>query len=535
MSALFWVFLFELVAQLYAADFPASLAAGVLGAINETPADVVFVVNAQQWSAATPANLRCAGCHKEFTNNGNLANHIAHSLQCSAAQMPPIQFRSRKRRVAYTFREKRKVLLAVDHYRSQGHINAVKMVSEKEDIPVSDISKWGKDRARIFRLSITRHMGGRKRERYFTGKFHTQECALYLRFCWRREHLKLRVGRKWLRRQMKKLLDRDGIHNPRGLGDSWAGNFCKRWGITSQCKTNTKTTTIAERLPSIRNFHRWLIYGLQRSEPQRDPKYGRFPPHRMYHMDQVPLGFVPCGTKRTLNRKGARCQLANPAGTDSKRFCSLQVTICADPTNQIVPIEIIFGKNSGERLSEEEEQFYAALPRDHMRIRWQPKAWADEEIMIDYMLDFRKDTIAQGEVLLGMDNHGSQRTMVVETLNELLEVIPAYTPANSTDCTSPVDHHVGAKIKDLINDMFEEEYAQHYIDWNKSPKAGGLSLSAKRMLMVKWTSLAWTTIKRDYHELLKMAFVRTGFLVAKDGSENDQIKLWKDGLGQYTF
>jgi hypothetical protein len=50
----------------------------------------------------------------------------------------------------------------------------------------------------------------------------------------------------------------------------------------SACRTNNHKESVEERLPAIRNFHRWLIYGLQRSAPQRCPKYGR-----MYHMDQV--------------------------------------------------------------------------------------------------------------------------------------------------------------------------------------------------------------------------------------------------------
>ena len=67
-----------------------------------------------------------------------------------------------------------------------------------------------------------------------------------------------------------------------------------------------------------------------------------------------------------------------------------------------------------------------------------------------------------GEVLLGRDNHGSQRTPACETFMELFRIVAAFTPANCTDCYSPVDHHVGKLLKELINKMYEAEYDKNY-------------------------------------------------------------------------
>ena len=141
---------------------------------------------------------------------------------------------------------------------------------------------------------------------------------------------------------MADLLRQNGVDRGQfNCSNGWCIRFCRRWGITAQCRTNGKATTVLERLPQIRSFHQWLIYGLQRSSPQRCPKYGRFPPHRMFHMDQVPLAFVTVSSK-TLNAKGRRCVLAVPSGADMKRYCTLQVTICAQPDQQLMPLEIIF-------------------------------------------------------------------------------------------------------------------------------------------------------------------------------------------------
>ena len=223
--------------------------------------------------------------------------------------------------------------------------------------------------------------------------------------------------------------------------------------------------------------------------------------------------------------------MADPHGTDSKRFCTLQVTICAQPDANPCKLEIIF-KGKGKRLSEREKAAYAALP--NITVRWQEKAWADEGIMLDYLADFREATMHLGEVLLGMDNHGSQRTPNCEIFMELYHIHAAYTPANCTDCCSPVDHHVGKTLKELINNMYSDCYDNNWKQWNEAPANGGLSKEDKRILLAQWASASWTKLTKEYDHLLRMAFVETGFLVAMDGSEDKLIELWKGGKGQYT-
>jgi hypothetical protein len=132
---------------------------------------------------------------------------------------------------------------------------------------------------------------------------------------------------------------------------------------------------------------------------------------------------------------------------DGKRFCTLQITICADPTQQNVKLEIIF-TTAGERLSDEERQCYANLP--NVVIRFQDSAWADERISMQYLETFRQATIDQGEVLLGMDNHGAQSTPLCREFMAQMGIVPAYTPANCTDCVSPVDKNVAETLKKII-------------------------------------------------------------------------------------
>ena len=244
----------------------------------------------------------------------------------------------------------------------------------------------------------------------------------------------------------------------------------------------------------------------------------------MYHMDQVPLPFSP-GSKRTLNMVGEACEMLQPGGSGAtKRFCTLQVTICAEPGIQKVRIEIYF-RGKGQTLSDEEKAVYESL--SNVNVRWQAKAWCNERIAMEYLESFREQTLEDGEVLLGMDNHSSQATPTCRAFMELIQIVPAFTPSNCTDCVSPVDRNVGQAIKLKIAALYEAEYARNKEVWELPKKAGGLGDSVKRMLVAKWASQAWTEICSHHHQLIRSAFVKTGFLVTKNGSENHLIEIWK--------
>ena len=474
-------------------------------------------------AAVQPSNT-CQHCGVVFGRSVALRNHMR---ACYPSVAPPPVVRHTRRR--YTFRQKRKLLLQLDQLRNTVPF-ALTVMSNTNNIAVTSLQEWDKHRELIFRMAAAPVMGGKLALCVQGPDYPEQEYALYLRFVWRRQYQQLRVTSKWLRLTMASLLI--GVAPPgTGYSKGWASRFCQRWSITSQCRTNNHRQSVSERLPAIREFHQWLIHGLQRSEPQRCMKFGRFPPHRMFHMDQVPLSFVPT-THKTLNAKGSRCVVADPCNSDNKRFCTLQVTICADPGANPVKLELIF-RGTGKRLSDREQAAIDALT--NIIVRWQKKAWADEGIMIDYLVTFREATMSRGEVLLGMDNHGAQRTVACELFMEYFQIVCAFTPANCTDCCSPVDHHVGKLLKEIINGMYEADYAKNRLRWNTPSKHGGLSISDKRILMMQWASAAWTKMHTDHQECLRMAFVRTGFLVAMDGSEDHEIELWKGGKGQYKI
>ena len=80
------------------------------------------------------------------------------------------------------------------------------------------------------------------------------------------------------------------------------------------------------------------------------------------------------------------------------------------------------------------------------------------------------------------------------------------------------------KLKEAYDDSMPPDF-----DW------ADLSAQDRRMLVARWVSDAWRDVVTNSHKLIAAAFVETGFLVAKDASENSKIKLWKRGDSKYTF
>ena len=463
-------------------------------------------------------------CKRLFAQDCHRVRHWRASghtpVDCT---LPTVEMRPRR---AYTFRRKRDTLLEIDGLKKEGATNAAVQIAKITGISKSTLSEWEADRNRIFNLAKTRGMAKLRKYRPSVGEYPDAELKLYGRFLWRRKYLRLNTSRAWLKQNMAAILlsdygiTKESFRNSHG----WCGRFCIRWGITQQCRTNKHKTSVVERLPQIRKFHQWLIYGLQRSAPQRCPTYGRFPPERMFHMDQVPLPFSS-NSKRTLNVIGDACEIKEPGGTSStKRMCTLQVCICAKADQQAMKLEVLF-RGTGQKMKVEEKQLYDSLA-PIITVRFQKKAWADEDYMLQWFERFREQTLDLGEVLLGMDGHGSQKTPLCMAFMQAMSIIPAFTPANCTDCVSPVDSHVGQTLKLKIAKRYDAAYAANTAEWERPKKQGGLSAMKKRMLVAQWTAEAWQELCQQNQRLIRSAFVRTGFLIAKDGSENGLIQLW---------
>jgi hypothetical protein len=311
--------------------------------------------------------------------------------------------------------------------------------------------------------------------------------------------------------------------------------FCKRYRISTQARNNTKAHDQADREEAIKAFHRYLHLELQTSAPQTDPVYGRFSPDHMLHVDQVPLPFASPHT-RTLNPIGAKsCRIAgsNTSGLD-KRQATVQIWICAKAGRQYIKPTIIFRGSRGPRSrlpKAGERALYATLT--NIRVAFQKNAWADgifcSEEIIEVARDIKLAGI-EGEVMIGMDNHAAQRTPAMLALYTRLGMVPVFTAANCTDCISPVDHHIGRFIQERMAASFRAAVEADPTNWIMSAEQNiddpeCTQAEARRMLMATWLAAAWTDLIENYPHLIEAAFVKTGFKLALDGSDDRKMEI----------
>ena len=467
-------------------------------------------------------------CGRRFQHRNGLGRHY----QVSGHGPSPVSSRLVRIRKSYTFRQRRAYLLELDTLKITRKHDHLVACSRQSGVSISNLSKWEKDRVSIFENA--QHKGGRRRNKLGRGGIHPRAAKLlYMRFLYRRKFLLKHVGRHWLKRNFRCILRDEGLDTEQKgnrASDGWCTNWLRSFKITKQCRTNKKHETLLERRPRIQAFLAKWLYGIQRSSPQVCPRYGRYPATHIFFGDQSPMEFRGNASRSTYDLKGAGKRgggkLKDP-GSD-KRFCTIHITLRAEG-NQCVRIEIIF-RNKGVQLDDDEEAYYESL--DNVIVRFQLKAWSDERIAMETLRAFRDQTAHLGDVALGMDNHSAQSTHLCRSYMEFVDVQPVYTPAECTDTVSPVDRNMAAAIKSRIKEFFDTEYEIDDEKWDE-----GLTAKQKRMLVAGWTSRAWADFCKEKPVQIRESFVKCGYLLACDGSENHLLDLqgWQKEWGPFEI
>jgi hypothetical protein len=431
------------------------------------------------------------------------------------------------RRLSHSVARKLTALSIYDSYIKSGHVSNPQLCAAKHvGVHESLISKWSVPdmRAKLLRKSIQRQGKQCKLAPGRLPQYPAHEAELFIRFYMWKVCNGLRVGDHWLKYQFTQILAEHGIF-PKQISPGWLSRFKRRFRITSQVITNKHASSVADRLPQIQNFHRYILF-VQNRGIQRDERYGRYPPTHMFHFDQIPLPFV-MNAHKSLNIKGFgtnRVATLHTTGLD-KRQATIHLCIRAEG-EQFVKPAIIF-RGLGKALTQAEWDEYAKLT--NIRVYFQANAWCDGQTMCKIAKGYGEDFFAAhnsgecvGETLFGADQHKPQMSeKFIRFLKHYTKCGDyVYTPANCTDCTAPCDHHIGGNLKAIIRQLYELELEMNFRTWTSET----IPASHRRILMAQWLSETWA-IFRNRKEFIRKAFVSTGWLQAKDGSEQHLIKL----------
>ena len=437
--------------------------------------------------------------------------HI-HSLQI----VETVLIKQKKQRAQPTIDFKLRVLEEIETGKSQI------AVAKAFNISQSQISKW---LAKLGELQEAKKAGKKSRRRMNDTSqsrawFPEQEVLTFEDFIERREVRGLKTTGIWVRLRMLNHVEEtkpvDWWKFTASTG--WLCKWQKRFHIADLARTNKKIRPISQRIDKIRAWHQWMAK--LRESRQNHEIYGRFAPDAIFSMDQVPLPFA-LNSSRSLNRKGQQCYIAI-CNAKEKRQATLNIWIRAEG-QQLRP-EIIFrGKGGLDRRHSEELAYYRNV-QDEANIMFQPKAWADQEVMLQSLECFIQQTreIRQkyGEILLILDQHGSQATAFFRIRAAQCGIILAYTPSSCTDVVAPVDHHIGANLKQMMSGFYHEELRLNYDQWVDE----GISAGECRMLMLEWLLLSWKAMCA-HPDMIRQAFVSTGCMLAVDGSDWQKVKI----------
>jgi hypothetical protein len=381
-------------------------------------------------------------------------------------------------------------------------------VADEFGVHKSLLSKWKKKQDGFIEIcsSYRKYSGYRKLHGGFAAYFPAVERKLYEKFLYRRTVKGLTVDGYWLRAEFRDLLNKE--YGEDGwdfqLSNGWAGGFVRRFNISCQLRTEKKMRSAVERLASINSFHTNLAW-VQRKYPQRCPVWGAFPPHMMWNADHIPMPFC-INLKRSFNSKNSPCWIAvlGASGLD-KRQCTVHPCIRGSG-EQLMPPFIIFRGLCN--ITTDEQNKLNALKN----IKWafQKKAWADTRYSRMWLRTFAKVLKDNNlsDQLLFLDDLSCQSVESFRTLCVESDVIPFPVPPGLTDLLQPVDHHVGAQLKRIMNGFYKIELELNYDDWRNYKRNKSLDAMHRRVLMATWLDAAWGHLK-DHPKVLEDSFTHT--------------------------
>lgn len=384
-------------------------------------------------------------------------------------------------------------------------------VADEWGISPSLLSKWNNKQEIFFKLAEDRP----KMQKLHSGThpcFPSEEKTLYRRFIKRRKTQGLTVDSYWIRAEFKDILDNKFGKDKYqfNFSNGWVCNFLIRHRISNQMRTEKKYKSAMERLTIINEFHFSLAH-IQRNHTQKCPIWGAYPPSNTWNADHVPMPFC-VNLTRSLNPKNDVCWIAHvgASGLD-KRQCTVHLCIRADG-EQVVPPFLIF-KNLG-KISDGEREFLDNLKN----INWafQPKAWADGRYSRMWMRTFVRimsehDSTKNENHLLFLDDLKCQKSKAFNKIAIENNIFPFPIPPGLTDLLQPVDHHVGALLKRIMNGLYKVELELNYDMWRNYKNNASLAAPKRRMLLALWLDTAWSYMRKN-PQVLEDSFSHTVFL-----------------------
>ena len=402
----------------------------------------------------------------------------------------------------------------------------------------SMVSKWVKARDEILQLAaMAKGKKGRgKRAQLLlsaprgpTPKFPAAEALVLSKFVATRARGVPVGGRALMGWMVKAVKEAYPNVPPYEASRGWLQRFMGRHNLRPRSKTNKKAKSVEERLPQIKAFHKSLQAFVSADGGDNHPVTGFYAPQNVYNVDQSPI-VLQESSNTTLEFEGATTVRVSTKESGDKRYATLQIVVrlCNGVPQPL--ITVIF-RGQGKRISAEERNGYDK----RVTVLFQPKAWVNEEIFLDWIDAFAAFK-GDSKVLLFMDNLSAQQTDPVRNKLASKGIKAWYLPPNCTDIVQPVDRNLAQQVKMELKRMLETRLADDETFANAwlGVKDGVYPAWRCRVLLTELVGAAWESVckTRDFERL----GFETGCLMVKAGlepTESQRIKIV--GVDSYSF
>lgn len=321
-------------------------------------------------------------------------------------------------------------------------------VSDRYKIPVTNLSRWKKEEARLIQ-----HVGTSRRQRAGKRIWIVMETIIYERFIDAREEGKV-IRRGWFRRQCRELWTTcysDKVESF-SFSNGWFHSFLAWHNISLRFGTNKASQLPVNYQDTIIN---WLRFNRRNSQIRSDNEHGlgdsteiigRYRLSNICNMDQTPLPFeyLDGQTYNTVGEKTIWIKASKQSGWD-KRQGTIQLTVFADGIPRVKPLLFFRGQGVGATVVTEMKEYD---PR--VVVKFNPTAYANSVNMIQWLDEQVVPILDNQPTLMVLDLFGGHKTDDVLDTFLAHDITVSTIPGGCTGLVQPLDVSINRPFKDIF-------------------------------------------------------------------------------------
>ncbi len=260
-------------------------------------------------------------------------------------------------------------------------------------------------------------------------------------------------------------------------GKQWFSDFCRR---------NNFSLRVPEKLAACRaaNLNRIQVDTFFENLRSLMEKY-KFPPHRIFNMDESGLSSIPSKMRKVVSPKNKRKVSKLTSGDKAE---TVTIVACMQPTGFTVPPAMIFPR------AKHHAHLYKNAPVGTLELH-ASTGYMNTDLFLEWLKHFQRHVKASPEdpALLILDNHVSHRSLIAVNFCRENSIHLLSLPPHVTNEFQPLDTHFFEPLKDRYSEACSD-----------------FVLGKPSMVIIKTENIA-EIFGRAYNESAKVSLAQSAF------------------------